>query len=87
MARQSGVLPKPLADRPVLSVFSQTIYEAFYILTGSRHNGLSVGRIPLSEIKAYLDLVGFTRVEDRLQMVRIIDRLDSFYLSQIDKKK
>lgn len=81
MAKQSGVLPEPLAKRPVLSVVSRTLYEAFYILTGSRSQGFSEGRIPLTEIKAYLDLMEFRGVDNRLQMVRMLDRVDSFYLN------
>lgn len=40
----------------------------------------SLGRIPLSEIHAYLELFGVSEIETKLLFIRMIKALDSVYV-------
>lgn len=45
-----------------------------------------VGAIPISEIKAYLDLIGITGLEEKEEYLYFIQLLDLKYLEQHRKK-
>lgn len=44
------------------------------------------GAIPLSEIKAYIDIMYITNVESRLYFIRMVKALDSLYIEHYADK-
>lgn len=44
-----------------------------------------VGPIPLTEIKAYLDMYGVTDLDERMYWIRMIKVLDRVYIEHINK--
>ena len=76
-----------LQTRPKLNLWVQEYWDAFQILTGSRivHQG-GVGPIPLSEMVAYMDATYLVDVDERLKFIRMIQSLDSVYVSHINEK-
>jgi hypothetical protein len=72
-------------DLPELTSLAIPYWDAFNTLNPKRP--LAVGMvvvplgIPLTEIKAYLDLLEINDLDDRARYVRLIDQLDAEYLS------
>ena len=62
-------------------------WDAFNTLTMSRSSGFGVGAIPLSEVKAYLDINEIYDVGDRLEFTRWIRFLDGVYLKLVNNKR
>jgi hypothetical protein len=62
-------------------------YDAFWMLDPGRpvYQG-SLGRIPLSEISAYIELFGIVEIETRQLFIRMIRALDSVYVPRINAK-
>lgn len=60
-------------------IIHQPYLDAFYMLTGSRQMGQSVGRIPISEILTYYEHFPLGRKQDFLQ---IMVSADNTYLSE-----
>ena len=80
-ARTSGALPATLARMPELEPALAPYWQAFQDLSPSRRLGLDIGPIPLSEIWAYLEILGIDETERRHDMVRFIRALDDEYLT------
>jgi hypothetical protein len=76
-----------LDSKPKLSLEAQEIVVAFKVLSTARTNNM-IGYNPLSlvEIKAYVDLIGPPWLE-MVVFVGLLLRMDSKYLSLINKKK
>lgn len=63
------------------------MWGAYSVLHNSRSlSECGPGAIPLSEIKAYLDIMYITDVERRLYFIRMIKSLDLMYLSDYQQK-
>ena len=74
-----------LKNRPHVSMWTAEYWEAYKVLGGSRivHQG-GIGPIPLSEIAAYMDVVGVRDVDERLKFIRMIQALDGVYVTHIN---
>jgi hypothetical protein len=81
MAEQR-VLPA-LANRPELPRELEETWEAFWSLNRSRQIGFSIGPIPLSEIRAYVELF---RVVDVRSFVECVRHMDGIYLKDYHAK-
>lgn len=83
---QTGDIPSPLLNRPDITPEIAWYLDAFFLLNSSRQTGMSVGRIPLSEVTNYALVFG-TIGDDLKDFCSIISRLDAAYLEWVDKKK
>lgn len=83
MADTTGKTPPALLNRPVLKPHLAHLLEAFYELSSQRMIGEVPQPIQISEILAYVDLLGVIEPEDRQQLLKAIRTLDAAYLEQI----
>lgn len=73
----------PLDNEPMLEFHLVLVWRAFTTLSRSRQMGFGVGPIPLTEIKAYFDLVGIEDVESRCYYLDLIQIMDSHWLERV----
>lgn len=80
-----GVTPSTIANKPKLHAWLNWYYDAFWIIDSGRpiYQG-SVGRIPLTEMLAYLALIGLDEIEDRQLFVKMMRGLDSIYVKIVN---
>lgn len=77
----TGITPQGLAEKPTLSGDLVGVWGAYNLLNSSRLiTEAGPGPIPLTEIKAYLDIARIDDVDSRLYVVRVVRTLDSIYL-------
>jgi hypothetical protein len=70
-----------LKNQPGLTQWTEHYYSGYMVLTSSRPMGMGgPGAIPLTEITAYLDLIGERDDDERMRWVRLIRSMDSVYL-------
>jgi len=62
-------------------------WNAFVVLSQSRPIGLGVGAIPLSDMKAFCDLMEITGVEERMTFIRLMQAMDSIVVEQAQQKE
>ena len=86
MEEKTGKTPAPLLDKPSVDTTVQWYLDAFFLLTNSRNTGMSVGRIPLSEITNY-GLVFGTIEDDLRSFCYVINAMDDVYLKHVDSQK
>jgi len=86
MYEKTGEMPPALVNRPDIDGWTSWYLDAFFLLSNSRQTGMSVGKIPLSEMTNYA-MVFDTLGEDVKDFCLILSRLDSAYLEWLDKKK
>ena len=80
---------KGFTEIPTLEIHLQLAWEAFHNLTTSRQQGsMSMGYIPVSEIKAYYNLIGVSQISKRrLEQIQTLDRaVVDFYNAKSDKE-
>lgn len=75
---RGSVLPA-LGNRPIVPAHLDYIWEGFWCLMSSRNIGFGMGPIPLTEIKAYIELFA---IKDVSLFVTCIRAMDSQYLRQ-----
>lgn len=84
-AEQLGIPSKLLESKPRLERGLEYFYDAFQILTNSRPVGMgAVLPIPLSEIKAYLEITEVRDIEDRVTFIKMMQSLDAVYTNQVN---
>ena len=80
---------KGFEEIPTLDIHLQLAWEAFQNLTTSRRNGsMSMGYIPMSEIKAYYNIIGVREISKRrVEQIQMLDRaVVNFYNAKSDKE-
>jgi hypothetical protein len=81
-AKKTGVKPAPLLTRPKLKYQDVEYFEAYEALASGRPPGFTgPGAIPVSEILAYVNLVGIASRDARLKYLRLIQAMDQTYLT------
>lgn len=80
-----GYAPQALLDRPELDMTERWYMQAFATLSPSRQSGMGVGGIPLSEVRAYLDL--FDTPVEVDEFVAVIRAMDACWLEEQAKRK
>jgi len=82
------VVPPPLLRRPKLKRDDQDFLSAFYACNHSRQSGGMGGHNPItiSEVRNYLDVVGIDTTDERAKYLRVIQLLDSIYLTDAAEK-
>lgn len=74
--------PGPLLSRPRLKRQDAPYLDAYYCLSAARTAGFGgADPIQVSEIVAYLNLVGVSGAEERARYLRTIQQLDHTYLT------
>jgi len=84
--QESGEKVPILEERPYIEDYAIFYWSAFNILSCSRRVGMGNSYVPLTEIIAYCDLYLIRDVESRIFLSEVITELDSFYLSESNKK-
>lgn len=86
MMETSGIMPKALRDRPVLTGEQDKIYSSFIEIATGRNYSMS-GPLPvgLSETLAYCTLYGLER-EEAQDLWKMVRALDSHWLSEVGKR-
>lgn len=83
----AGSMPAALANRPTVPDEWAWAMRAYNDLSGSRATGTgSAGPIPISEIKAYCELMDISNHEDREDLVLIIREIDQGYLQVMARR-
>lgn len=84
MASKTGKTPEALEQEPTIFEDTAWIWDAFWMLNRSRRIGMSIGPIPLSEIKSFCDLFEVRRTR---YLIEAIDHLDRIYLDHINQEQ
>lgn len=80
-ARQTGVTPAPLRAIPKLQPRDRELLEAFRGLDQARRMGHSApDPLQISEVLAYLQLVGIAQQDLRSKYLRILQMLDRVFM-------
>gem|GEM_PF-877422 len=82
-----GVKVKAFDGIPELDESMVFYWNAFVVLSQSRPIGLGVGAIPLSDMKAFCDLMEITGVEERMTFIRLMQAMDSIVVEQAQQKE
>lgn len=69
-----------MLSRPQIKQADVPYYEAFSALNASRQAGAAGNEaIPISDVLAYLQLVGIASVEARVKYLRLIQKMDATF--------
>lgn len=80
-SKKTGIVAGPMKNRPRLKAEDVVYYNAFQTCSASRPPGMSgASAIPISEILAYLQLVGIALREERVKYLHLIQELDHIAL-------
>lgn len=83
--RQTKETPKALLNRPRLHPWLTWLYDAFWLCdSGRRIYQGSVGRIPLSEMVAYMSVYDVGEAEERQLFITMMRALDSVYVKKVN---
>lgn len=77
---------KALKDEPVLNYAESHYMRVFTDLSRSRPVGMGVSAIPISEIKAYCDMFGITDLNERADLLFIIQQMDEEFMNYCNSK-
>lgn len=87
MMEQTGIVPKAISSQPKLSVYQQTLYDAFLELSASRAYSMS-GPLPISlpvfQSYCWLHQVDAEEAEELWSLMR---RLDAHWRDRVEAKK
>lgn len=81
MAKEQGLDPAALRDRPVLTMYESYFKGIFFTLSDSRSYS-DTGNpmpIPVSEIKSYCEMFYINRLEERTVLMRLVQEMDQTY--------
>ncbi len=84
---QTGETPQVLVNQPKLHPWLQWYYDAFWELDPGRavHEG-SIGRIPFSEIAAWIQIYEIDDMDSRELLVLTLRSLDSMYVRLVNQR-
>lgn len=87
LAEKEGIVATAVKEQPKLDIVEQFYWEAFIMLHLSRPStGFGPGPIPLTEIKAFTELMEIPKGDDLYDFVRVVRKMDRAYLEQVTKK-
>jgi len=76
-----------LKSKPTLTIWQEQFWNAFQVLSDSRgFTQMGITAIPISEIKAYLDIFKIDDPELRYLYLTFIKNLDGVFCTHINKK-
>lgn len=83
----TGITPQGLLERKRLEAGGVRYWEAFWAVGSGRGSGLeSPHPIPVSEVKAYLEMIEESSIVERLKYLRLIRSLDNVFLEHTRNK-
>ena len=85
--QETGETPNALLNKPRLEPWLAWYYDAFWVCDPGRaiHQG-SIGRIPLSEYAAWIEIFEVVGIEARALFIRTMRALDSVYVGRINSR-
>ncbi len=87
LQQTTGEIPKALKDRPSLNKWTVQYYSAFNVLSDSRQIGQGgIGPIPLSEMKAYMEMFEVSNLDERERFAKMVRALDRVYIKHVNTK-
>ena len=78
---------KALKEEPLLNYAESHYMRVFTDLSRSRPVGMGVSAIPISEIKSYCDYFGITDLNERADLLFIIQQMDEQFISYCNSKQ
>ncbi|MDI1362510.1 hypothetical protein [Methylotenera sp.] len=82
IAKKTGVLPQALKDKPEIGEAEYFFVSSFYELNSFRPVGENFQPLTLSDIKAYMEILGDFTLDDRLRFIKAIRTLDQAYINK-----
>ena len=76
-----------LKEEPPLNYAESHYMRVFTDLSRSRPVGMGVSAIPISEIKSYCDYFGITDLNERADLLFIIQQMDEQFISYCNSKQ
>mgnify|MGYP006943754696 CR=1 FL=1 len=77
---------KALKEEPLLNYAESHYMRVFTDLSRSRPVGMGVSAIPISEIKAYCEMFGITDLNERADLLFIIQQMDEEFMNYCNSK-
>ena len=85
--RERGIISVALLNKPELPGHLVPVYNAFTILNRTRGSNMAGEQpIKVSEVVAYLSVIGETCPERRARLMRLVVAMDGTYLAHQSKK-
>lgn len=84
---ESGVILKPIQERPELWPWLAWIYRGFWELNCSRTLGFGIGPIPLSEMLRWLEWKGVRDYDEQERAVYLLHRMDNEFLLIVKEER
>ena len=78
---------KALKEEPLLNYAESHYMRVFTDLSRSRPVGMGVSAIPISEIKSYCEYFGITDLNERADLLHIIQQMDEQFISYCNSKQ
>lgn len=85
MAAISGM--QPMRERPELSPFLASTYEAFWELSSCRSSGMGVGPIPWTAIDAFCQSRAITDQDELRSFTQLIRAMDGAYIGYVTEAR
>jgi hypothetical protein len=87
LSKQLGRILPALSDMPKLIDHLRPIWEAFWMLSGSRSAGFGLGPIPLRDILTYLEWQDIVSKDEQERWVHYLKAMDNEFLQIANKKE
>ena len=82
LLEQRGFEVRALKERPEVHPLLHPVWRAWNTLHRHRSVGMSINPIAIADIAGYLDIMGFTDTEVRVQWLELISALEDEYLAE-----
>lgn len=82
IALTTGEIPQALKNRPTIGEAEYFFVSSFYELNAFRPVGESFQPLTLTDVKAYMDILGDFSLSERLRFIKVISTLDQTYINK-----
>jgi len=86
MLAQMETEGRAVPEAPEIHEYERFFWDGFWRLVSSRSIGMALGGIPMSEMRAYLDLACVQDVETCMMFIDVVSALDSEFLQLTSSK-
>ena len=83
VAKDTGETPKALKDRPTLRDDLAHLMESFFELSAQRLVGETAQPLQISEVLAYVELLGIDSPIERERLFTMVRKLDAVFLEHV----
>lgn len=85
--KDTGIVPKALQNRPTLRPDCKEYLDSFWVLDASRPSAMEgLAAIPISEMKALMEVMLIPKGEQALKFIRLMQALDDTKQSHWHKR-